>query len=203
MLRVPEEIVEVLENIEREVLPEHILNALKWAAKNPEKAKRVAEGFRKLSPLGKKEFEYYIRLGYNPEDALESAEERQTEAHKRRSTLGKILAGARRGGYRLKMPNGVECIVKHDGNHYKFTFNPGGAEVTLIRESGRHLSYILAELSEGRVSQYWFGVVIYKERAYNSRSRQAETVLKAIEENVSPEVLAAPTFKCLKVLRRK
>jgi len=69
--------------------------------------------------------------------------------------------------------------------------NPGGVEVTLIRKGGRYLSYALVELLEGRVSACKIGVIIYKGKAYYIGSKQAEAVLKAIEENASSEVLAA------------
>jgi len=190
-LNVPGEFVEVLKKIEIDVKPENVVDALEWAIENPERARDVAEGFQKLNYLGRKEFETCIWLGYSPDNALESARKRQTENSEKRSLLGKALTGARRGGYKFKMPNGVECIVKYDGNHYKFTFNPGGVEVTLIRGSGRHFSSILAELQKGYISRYGIDAVIYREKAYYSGSSQAEAILKAIEENVSPEILAA------------
>jgi len=193
-LNVPEEFIEVLRKVEADVKPEHVIDALEWAAENPEKARKVAEGFSRLGYLGRKEFETCIWVGHDPDYALKLAEERQADASKKRSLLGKALAEARRGGYRFRMPNGVECTVKYRAGHYELTFNPGGAEVKLIRESGRDLSYTLAELLEGHVSRYMIPVVIYKGKAYYAGSSQAEAVLKAIEENVSPEVSAATDF---------
>ena len=190
-LNVPEEFVEVLRKVEADVKPEHIIGALEWAAENPEKARKVAESFSRLGYLGRREFETCIWLGNDPDYALKLAEGRQADASKKRSLLGKALAEARRGGYRFRMPNGVECTMKYGEGHYELTFNPGGAEVKLIRESGRDLSYTLTELLEGRVSACKIGVIIYKGKAYYAGSSQAEAVLKATEENVSPEVLAA------------
>jgi hypothetical protein len=190
-LNVPEEFVEVLRKVEADVKPEHVIGALEWAAENPEKARKVAEGFSRLGYLGRKEFEKGIWLGHDPDYALKSAEERQAGASKMRSLLGKALAEARRGGYRFRMPNGVECAVKYREGCYELTFNPGGAEVKLIRESGRHLSYTLTDLLEGRVSPHRIDAIIYKGKAYYAYSSQGKVILKAIEENVSPEVLAA------------
>jgi len=193
-LNVHEEFVEVLRKVESDVKPERVIDALEWAAENPEKARKVAEGFSRLGYLGRKEFETCIWLGYDPDYALKSAEGRQADASKKRSLLGKALAEARRGGYRFRMPNGVECTVKYKEERYELTFNPGGAEVKLIRKSGRDLSYALAELSEGHASRHGIGAIIYKGKAYYVGSSQAEAVLKAIEENVSPEVSAATDF---------
>jgi hypothetical protein len=190
-LNVPEEFIEVLRKIEADVKPEHVIDVLEWAAENPEKARKVAEGFSKLGYLGRKEFETCIWLGNDPDYALKLAEERQADASKKRSLFGKALAEARRGGYRFRMPNGVECAVKYKAGHYELTFNPGGAEVKLIRGSGRHLSYTLTELLEGRVSPHRIDAIIYKRKAYYAYSSQGRVILKAIEENVSPEVLAA------------
>jgi len=190
-LNVPEEFVEVLRKIEADVKPRCVIGALEWATKNPEKARKVAEGFSRLGYLGRKEFETCIWLGNDPDYALKSAEERQADASKIRSLLGKALAEARRGGYRFRMPNGVECTVKYREGCYELTFNPGGAEVKLVRESNRHLSYTLTELLEGRVSPYKIDAIIYKGKAYHAYSSQGKVVLKAIEENVSPEVLVA------------
>ena len=190
-LNVPEEFVEVLRKFEADVKPRCVIGALEWAAENPEKARKVAEGFSRLSYLGRKEFETCMRIGHDPDYALKSAEERQAGASKMRSLLGKALAEARRGGYRFRMPNGVECAVKYKAGRYELTFNPGGAEVKLIRESGRHLSYTLTDLLEGRVSLYGIYTIIYKGKAYYAYSSQGKVILKAIEENVSPEVLAA------------
>jgi hypothetical protein len=42
-LNVPKEFIEVLIKVERDVKPEHVIEALEWAAENPEKARKVAE----------------------------------------------------------------------------------------------------------------------------------------------------------------
>jgi hypothetical protein len=189
-LNVPKEFIEVLIKVERDVKPEHVIEALEWAAENPEKARKVAEGFSKLGYLGRKEFEICIWLGNDPEKALETAEKRQADVSKNRSLLGKVLAGAKKGGYEFKMPNGVDCTVRYREGQYEFTFNLGGAEVTLIREGGRHLSLTLDELLEGHVSRYRIGTIIYKGKVYYTGARQAEAIINAIEQNVSPEVEA-------------
>jgi len=187
-LNVPEEFVKALRKVEERMEPECVVRALEWAAENPEKARKVAKGFRKLGYLGRKEFEACIGLGFDPDEALEAAEKRQADVSKSRSLLGKVLAVARKGGYEFKMPNGVNCTVKYGEGQYVFTFNPRGAEVTLIKAGGRYLSITLEELLKGNIRVLRDETIIYKGKAYYAGSRQAEAFVKAIEQNVSPEV---------------
>ena len=188
----PKQFVDVLRSFEEAMPPRLVIDALEWAAKNPEDAIRIARRFRKLNSIGRKAFEAYIGDGWSPSYAIEAAEQRQSFNYRTRSLLQKVLSRAKRGGYGFKMPNGVECTIKGNEDHYEFTFKlSNGAEVTLIKGNGRNLSGILTELLKGEIYLNKFDVMLYKGKDYNVQSRQAEAILKAIEENVSPEVLAA------------
>lgn len=188
---VPEEFVGVLKKLEESTTPERVILALKWATENPERARDVAKRYRKLKSTGKKCFEWEICAGRHPDYAIEWAEQRQGEVSRERSLLGKALVASQKGGYNFRMPNGVECTMKYRDGDYEFTFKAGGAEVTVLRSGGQYLNDMLKRLIEdGCVDTYRIGAVVYKGKAYPPWSKQAQAILKAIEENVTPEVVA-------------
>ena len=187
-LDVPEEFIEVLRKLEGNLKPGRVVDALRWAVLNPEKAKDVARRFHNLGHYGKREFEKCMQLGYNPEYAVEFAEIKQSSISRRRSMLGKILKS---DGYRFKMPNGAECTIKHKDGCFEFTFNFCGVEATLIRKGSQYIEITVEKLLEGHVTRYGVKAVLYKGKKFDPDSTQARIIMKAIEENVNPEVLAA------------
>lgn len=189
---VPEKFVNILEELGANVWSSRIIRALKWATENPEMAREVVERYSRLRFIGRKRFKECICHGCDPDKAIELAEQRQMEASRERSLLSKVLAASRKGGYALKMPNGVWCTIKCRNGDYELTFNPGGAEVTILRSGSRDMNWTLKCLVEdGHVAPHGIGAVIYKGKAYPPRSRQATMIIRAIEENVAPEVVAA------------
>jgi hypothetical protein len=188
-LDVPDEFVALFMKLDREISPHYIMNALKWASDNPDEAIRVAESWKKLGGNGKREFQTCLSVGYDPPLALKNAEEYEARQHGNFSLLGKAIANAKKGGYRFTLPNGVECIVKVKDGDYWFTFNPAGENVSLVYR-GHNLLMIIQSVKKGNISSYGLQMVVYQGKGYSPHMSTTTTILKAIEENVSPKVLA-------------
>lgn len=86
-IEVPEDFVEVLRKIEREVPPENVVNWLEWASQNPEGARRLVEVLSRLGRAGRHEFEVCLWFGMGPEDAVKSAIEDDLKHRRKRSLL--------------------------------------------------------------------------------------------------------------------
>jgi len=192
-LEVPEEFAEVLRKIEREVAPENVVNWLEWASRNPEGAKRIAKAYKKLGRCGRHEFEVCLLLNYSPEEAVRSAERRDRESREKRSLLSKVVANSRKGGYRFKLWNGVECVILFDeeAEAYWFHFNVAGEEISILYKR-KFLWMALDTLKYRGVNRVGIKTIAYQGKFYSySFPSVAETLVKAIEENVNPKVLAA------------
>lgn len=192
-LEVPDEFIEVLKSVSKEIGPEHVVDALKWASENPEKARKTAEAYKRLGMQGKHEFADSLWLGFDPGMAIENAVKRDLKARERRSLLGKAIAHSKRDGYKFKLPNGVECVVLKDCNDdgYWFNFKVAGEEIGVLYKR-RALSFALEELKHSSApSRYGIRAIRFRGKDYyGSTSRIWEHLLKAVEENQKPEVLA-------------
>jgi hypothetical protein len=188
-LDVPDEFVALFMKLDREISPHYIMDALKWASDNPDEAIRVVESWKKLRENGKREFQLFLLCGYDPPQTLKYAEEYEARQHENFSLLGKAVANAKKDGYRVTLPNGVECIVKAKDGDYWFMFNPAGEEVSLVYH-GHNLLMTIQSVKKGNIGSYGLQMVVYQGKGYSPRTSTANTILKAIEENVSPKVLA-------------
>jgi len=191
---VPDEFISTFMEIEREVKPEYVIKALKWASSNPEAARSLAERHRRLGHLAKKEFEVLIWCGWNPEDALNRAEERQAEVSEKRSALARALAKAKSGGFYFKMPNGVECVMRYRDDEYtykyEFTFQVCGSTI-IVKKSKYNISEFLTNLMKGSLLLSLSDKIIYNGEVCEKGTVLGNVLIKAIMENVKPEVLAA------------
>jgi hypothetical protein len=188
-LDVPDDFADLVMKLEREVSPHCIMDALKWASENPDEAIRVAESWRRLRGNSKREFQLFLSCGYVPPLALKNAEEYEVRQHKKFSLLGKAIANAKKGGYRLTLPNGVECIVKVKDGDYWFNFNVAGETISLVYWPNGLLNAV-ESVKNGYPSKYKLSMILYQGKSYRVSLATAEILLKAIEENVSPKVLA-------------
>jgi hypothetical protein len=190
----PEEFVDLLKRLQREMEPEKVINTLKWSSENPADAKRLAERYDKLGYYGRREFETSILCGNNPDYAMESAEKYQAEVRECRSLLGKVIAGAKKGGYKLALPNGVECIARRSEDYYEFDFFSGGAKVTLVRRwrrRGCNFKYLLEGIMKGSINAYMIDTIFYNGKGYHPTSKIACILIEAIQQNTRPEIAAA------------
>ena len=171
--------------------PSTIVKILKWASENREAAEKVAEEVKRLNEAGRREFEYYmLKIAYKPDEALEKAFEIQMERRARRSLLSKAIAHAKRGGYSLKMPNGLECKITYNDENYIFSVKPGGVNVE-IHHSGWYLGEALISLSRfSTFSSGKYGIkrIILDGKRYSWREKMGEAILEAIRRNVNPYV---------------
>ena len=171
-----------------------IIEVLEWASENSEAAGRVAEEAERLNETGRRAFEKYMFwLSYKPDKALEKAFELQEENRARRSLLTKVIAHAKRGGYILKMPNGLECRITRDGDHYAFRFKMGGADVTVLH-SGRFIGEALNGLSRFSTfssGKYGIRAIILDGKNYSWKGKAGNAILEAIQRNINPYVYMA------------
>jgi len=171
--------------------PSTLIDILGWASENREAAEETAEEAKRLNEAGKREFEYYMfKVAYKPDEALKRAFEIQMEKRARRSLLSKAIAHAKRGGYTLKMPNGLECRITRGGDYYVFKFKPGGVDVKVLH-SGRLLGEALNSLSRFSTfssGKYGIRAIILDGKSYSWRERTGNVILEAIQRNVNPYV---------------
>jgi len=171
--------------------PSTLIDILRWASENREAAEKTAEGAERLNETGKREFEYYMfKAAYKPDEALRRAFEIELENRARRSLLSKVIAHAKRGGYTLKLPNGLECKITCDGDYYVFRFKPGGVDVKVLH-SGRLLGEALNSLrhfSTFSSGKYGIKAIILDGKRYSRREKTGNVILEAIRRNVNPYV---------------
>lgn len=192
MSRIPDEFIEVLKEIKMEVPPRNVVDWLEWASRNPEDAKRLAEAYRGLGRSGRHEFAVALLRGESPDRAIESAVEDDAECRKKRSLLSKVIADAKKGGYRFTTPNGVECIVVRDRSDegYWFNFKVEGEEIGILY--GRRSLLCALELwGSGSAYKHRIKAVLYKDKLYSPYADIAKAIIRAVEENMKPEVLTA------------
>lgn len=187
---VPDSFVEVVRQVDKEIIPKNVIEALKWASENPDKARLVAEGWSKLGKYGRSEFNAYLVV-YDPEYALKTAHDREARLRERRRLIGKAIAHAKKGGYKFTMPNGVECAIMYDVEDvyspYHFNFNVAGQTITLAY--CKIVGYAIEETLAGEPSLSYLRKIIYREKTYELSSVY-NVFLKAIKMNVLPEVMA-------------
>ena len=171
--------------------PSTIINILKWASENREAAEKIAEEAKRFNETGRREFEYcLLRLSYKPDEALKRALEIQMERRAMRSLLSKAITHAKRGGFTLKMANGLECRITYERGRYIFLFKPGGVNVKVIH-NGRFLGETLSSLS--RLStfssgKYGIEAIILDGKKYSRWEKRETTILEAIKKNINPYV---------------
>ena len=171
--------------------PSTLIDILRWASENREAAEKTAEEAKCLNETGKREFEYYMfKAAYKPDEALRRAFEIQLENRARRSLLSKAIACAKRGGYTLKMPNGLECRITRDGDYYVFLLKPGGVDVKVLH-SGRLLGEALNSLSRFSTfssGKYGIKAIIIDGKRYSRREKTGRIILEAIRRNINPYI---------------
>ena len=171
--------------------PSTLIDILRWASENRETAEATAEGAERLNETGKREFEYYMfKASYKPDEALKRAFEMQLEDRARRSLLSKAIAHAKRDGYILKLPNGLECKMTYDGDYYVFQFWPGGVDVKILH-NGDFLGEALNSLSRfSTFSSGMYGIeaIIIDGKRYSRRGKTGRIILEAIRRNINPYI---------------
>lgn len=187
-LSVPDEFIEVVKSVLRGIAPATVLEWLKWASENPDEAKRIAEVYWKLSRVGRSEFETCFMIGNSPVDAAENALEVDREYRADRSLLSKVIAGVRRGGYHINMPNGAKCTIMREEKKYLFRFEAAGETIDVLYHRNFLKEAAKSLLLKGKVYDRGIYEVRYRGKRYHYEDH---VFIRAIEENVKPEVLAA------------
>jgi hypothetical protein len=183
----PNVFVEMLKSLEREMQPGRIFELLRWASENPSEAARVVEGYGKLKSSSQKEFQWSISIGNEPDQALEYAEHWEKRRYEQISLLRKVIAKAKKDGYTLKMPNGVQCTIQHKEGEYRFIFNTAGEEIILFYS---HITCDAVEDAKkyGRISTRNLYTIVYSDKVYDSNSQTGRAFVQAIEQNLNPKV---------------
>ena len=187
---VPDEFIELLEEIEKDVPPINVLKWLEWAAQNPEGAKRLVEGCKRLGRSGRYRLAVGLWFGDDPDRAMESAVKSDADRRRERSLLSKVMAHAKRKGYEFTMPNGVKCTVVQDKDGYWFRFKVEGEEIGILYGC-RGLLYVISSWKSGLSPGFRIRAASYKGIVFIPSASKTEMLIKAIEENMKPEVAAA------------
>ncbi len=96
-------------------------------------------------------------------------------------------------GYRLRLPNGVWCTIEMGARYPEtwFHFKVRGERITVIIYDEQLADVVSLLRSAGKVLTSKVNMVGYKDRRYPLRHPVASLLIKAIELNEKPEVLAA------------
>lgn len=192
---VSDDFLAFLEQINDTGSPTAMLSLLNWATKNPDKLESVVNGYNRLNVTAKKEFGYYLlHQRYIPPEALKTAQRAQKINHDQRSLLAKALTQLRKGSFKLKMPNGVPCVIaKAKDESYLLEFEVCGVPVIVEYYCIRHLSRALRSLMENCVPPFSIKNISVAGSNYRPGSEEGVAVREAIAKNISPYVNALMT----------
>jgi len=184
-----------LEQVDDTGSPSAMLSLLRWATKNPDELERIVSEYNQLNFTAKKEFSYYLlHESYIPNEALRVAQHVQKIKHDQRSLLAKALTQLRKGPFKIKMPNGVLCvIIKAKDESYRFKFKVRGVLVIIEYYHIWRLSRALNSLMENRAPVFDMKNISVARSNYRPESDEGLAIREAITKNVNPYVNALMT----------
>ncbi len=184
---VSDRFIEMLNNMTREMPPSRTLELLRWASENQAESSRIIEEYGKLKVSSKKEFQWSLSIGNEPNYALSYTQQWDKRRYKQASLLRKVIADAKKGGYQFKMPNGVKCKIQYKDGDYRFMFSIAKEEIILFYHS---LTFSAVEEAKeyGHVSSRRLHTIVYNDKTYDTSGKIAKALLQAIAQNLSPKV---------------
>jgi len=190
ILDVPDMFVEVLRRLEG-LTPRRTVDLLRWASSHPEEAAQIAREWWKMKKEGKKIFQRSLQVLSSPRAALKYAKKALEEQRKKRALLREIIAKARKGCCEISMPNGVRCRIEYSAEDgaYILNFDVKGENIRAACWPDGILQTLLA-LKKGRFIPKNILAIIYRKKCYSTDSPATKVLLKSIEKNVSPAVIA-------------
>lgn len=188
-IEVSDEFFEMLNHMTYEMQPDSILALLRWGSENPSESSQLIEEYGKLKVTSKREFQWLISLGLKPGQALYNAQQWEKRRFEQQSLLRKVMAAAKKSGYKFKMPNGVECTIQYVNGDYCFRYSIAGEEIELFYPI---LSTAAIEEAKeyGHVSTQKLNSILYNDKAYDATGKIAKAFLQSIVQNINPKVAA-------------
>ena len=187
---VSEELIDMLSSLDKDVAPRVVLEALKWASENPDRTQELVEDWRKMRSRGKSEFQWRLSIGnINPAEALDYAMKYEARKREEASLLNKVRSEAKKEGYTLSLPNGVQCRIQHKEGEYWFIFNVASEEVILFYSRVTYDAFEEASKYSQICTRYLHSIV-YKDKVYEVSSQTGKALLRAIEQNIHPNIAA-------------
>jgi hypothetical protein len=167
---------------------------LKWATKNPSAAVTAVDDYYCLGRNAKSHFRGFVFWTgkYLPPEAVKACLNIEVEQHERRMWLMKAIAQMKKNGYKVVMPNGVECTITKRGDKHISEFTVQSVKVTVTRYRSGIATYI-EELRKGQFFNSGVITLSIGNRTFKPYAREATILINAILCNTNPFVNAVMT----------
>jgi len=180
----------MLLDFEKEMAPNIVVEAVKWASENPNEAPKIVEGWKRLKTRGKNEFQWRLSLGsIDPAEALDYAVRYEAKHREQSSLIMKVISKAKKDGYTFTLPNGVQCKIQRKEGENWFIFNVAGEEIILFYSQVTYDTIEEAQKYSQVCTRNLYSIV-YKDKVYDSNSQTGKALRQAIEQNIHPNVAA-------------
>jgi hypothetical protein len=125
----------------------------------------------------------------NPTEGVRRGRKIELEQIERRKWLAKAMADMRKGGHKVIMPNGVECVITKREKKYASQFTMQNVTVTFIG-TGSGIATFIKGLRAGKVNLSNVDKIVLGGRTFYTYSKQAEMITKALINNTNPFISA-------------
>jgi hypothetical protein len=191
-LDVPDKFLHLVEALDDMTNGKIIIGLMKWASANPREAEEAVDDYS--NKLGRNAKSHFRSLVFwtgklNPTEGVRRGREIELEQIERRKWLAKAMADMRRGGYKVVMPNRVECVITKQGEKYVSQFTVQNVQVTLIG-AGSGIAAYIEGLRAGKVYLSAIDTISLNGRTFDTYSKQGKMIAKAIVNNTNPFVNA-------------
>jgi len=191
-LDVPDKFLIFVETFGKMTNGKIIIGLMKWASANPREAEvSVDDYYNKLGRNAKSHFRGLVFWTgqLNPTEGVKRGREIELEQIERRRWLAKAMADMRKGGHKVVMPNGVECVITKRGKKYVSQFTVQNVKVTFIG-TGFGIATSIECLRAGKVYLSNVDKIVLGGRTFDAYGKQGEIITKAIVNNTNPFVNA-------------
>jgi hypothetical protein len=185
---IPEEVAETFGSIWAQTLFSETLKLLGWISKHPEEAKKVASQYKMLKRSEEDVFRINMFRDADLEKTLEWTKTFSAREHKHRSLVAKFLAELRKGKATIKFGTREGAAVRIQDD-LQLTIPTGDTEVVFIC-CDRHPLHVLQTLADGDIPTYSVSYAIYQGRRHLINSNSGKSLVKAVENNLRPEIVA-------------
>jgi len=185
---IPEEVTEVFGEIYAQTFFSKTLELLKWITKHPNEARKVASRYKTLNKSEKTTFQVNMFTDADLGKTLNWTMTYSAREHKRRSRTAKFLAELRKGEATFKFGERKGHAVRIQDD-IQLKIPTSDTEVVFVGCS-QGISSALETLEEGHIPTWNVSHAIYEGNKHRLGSHSGESIVKAAENNLRPEIAA-------------
>lgn len=188
---IPKAVAEIFSDIYPQTSLSKILKLLKWITEHPNEARKIASRYKMLKKSEKNTFQINMFLDANLKKTLNWTVTHSNREHKQRSQTAKFLAELRKGEATFKFGKrkGRAVRIQNDMSELQLKIPTGDTEVIFVC-SNQGISSTLETLKGKRIPRWNMSHMIYKGNKYWLSSHSGESIVKAVENNLRPEIAA-------------